>query len=114
MKIKFKQWECIAALGYYNNGRKAITIYDEQTTEPVATATVNLPLSDCKDDEIFVKNYSENEGMTDALIEYGFIKKESTGSDRSGFEIIFKYKLTEKMMELFEALKQELEGKNNG
>ena len=114
IKVKFRKWNCIVALAYYNNDRKAISLYDEDDFEPIATATVNMVNEPCEDDEVFIKNYSENEGMTDALIDAEIIKKESTGFVRSGYVLIFKYKLTEKILNLFEYLHQKLEKNKHG
>jgi hypothetical protein len=104
MEIIFKKWKCSVNLAHYTNGRRAILLWDYQDGSPVATATVNLVFAKCEPDEVFIKNYSENEGMTDTLIENEIIEKEPTGSDRSGFEIIFKYRLTPEMIKLFEEL----------
>jgi len=43
MKVKFKQWNCEAIFGLYENLRMAIQLFDEEDKELVAIATVNLP-----------------------------------------------------------------------
>lgn len=51
----------------YYNGRTALQL----TTldgEPILTATVNVPEVELADDEVCIKDYSENEGVFDSLI----------------------------------------------
>lgn len=56
---------------------------DEHYYEPIATATVNaMPLPD---NQIAVKDYSENEGMMDALAEAGVIETYNGVSGIGGF-----------------------------
>lgn len=61
--------------------------------EPLATATVHLdtpPPSDC----IWVKDYSENEGMTKVLINAGLIEPSIQATQMPGHEPIFAHRLT--------------------
>jgi len=53
--------------GQYSNGRTALAMFLEGTPVPYCVLTVNLPLDDLKADEFFVKTWSENEAITDAL-----------------------------------------------
>jgi len=50
-------------LGKYANGRTRITLIDDLDNEPYATATTNLPDVLLLDNEVFIKDYSENEGI---------------------------------------------------
>lgn len=71
-------------LGFYkfNNDRHALIIEDEQGT--IAQCNVNIPEIPLAEDEILVKNYSENEGMLDLLIREKVV--EDTGRRiQSGF-----------------------------
>lgn len=57
---------------YLNNNRKAIILYDYNSDLPgeiYTKATLNLPYVNLNDDEVVIKNYSENVGLDDALIE---------------------------------------------
>lgn len=82
--IKFKQWMCKITKAQYANNRTALQLVDSKTGEPIATATVNIPDKHLEENEIFIKNYSENEGMLLALIKAGIV--EVTGrSVQSGF-----------------------------
>lgn len=77
-EMKFKQWDCVLFETKYIFGdRKAWILEDASDGSPVATCSVNLPDEPLSDNEIFIKDYSENEGMLKALIERGFV--EDTG-----------------------------------
>ena len=54
-------------LGKYANGRIRIHLIDAVDNEPYATATTNLPEVLLLDNEVFVKDYSENEGVLEFL-----------------------------------------------
>lgn len=75
IKVKFKQWNCIAEFSrYVDNNRISIQLIEEKTAEPIATASVNLTyIKGMTDNEIAIKDYSENEGMVKALKEAGII-----------------------------------------
>ena len=72
--MKFKDWTCDIRKGTYPNGRTALKVYDADTGEPIATATVNLPDQPLPDNHVFIKNWSENEGILDSLVEANYIK----------------------------------------
>jgi len=68
--IRFKEWDCNLVFGKYANGATALQLVDTEDGSPVATASVNIAgESETLDsDEIFIKDWSENEGMLTALI----------------------------------------------
>jgi len=66
--VKFLNWECDLQFQRYCNGRLAIQLTDTEDHSPVATATVNLPDARLGDDEVCIKDYSENEGVLAALV----------------------------------------------
>ena len=72
--VRFKEWVCEMQFGKYPNGRTAIELVDYKTYEPIATATVNVPGIPLKENEIIIKNYSENQGMFQALFNAGIVK----------------------------------------
>ena len=93
--VKFNVWNCEVIKKQYQNGRVAlqlIAIADDMDNdvykgEPIAMATVNLPEVELADGEVFIKDYSENEGMLEALENAGVVK--FTGQYvKSGFVII--------------------------
>lgn len=74
MNVKFKRWDCKLVVGRYYDGNVAIKLCDRKTHEPIATCTVNLPESAALPNDVaYIKNWSENEGMVDALVVAGVI-----------------------------------------
>jgi len=103
MNVKFKRFKCVA-IGhkYNNNGEKAIELIDQEDHDSVAFATVNMPQEHLMNDEVFIKDYSENKGMVEALVEAGIIEEEPIRSAVSGFVTINAYKLTKEAMNLWQ------------
>ena len=94
-KVNFRGEDCHVRLGHYSNGRLAITLITEEG-EPMAVATVNLPDEDIMDDgHVFIKDWSENEGMFDALIRSGVISAELHESVNIGHVYAYEAELTE-------------------
>ena len=73
MNVKFKKWNCKINVREYGNGRTALQLVDAKTSEPIATATVNVPDEHLEENEILIKNYSENTGMLAALVGAGIV-----------------------------------------
>ena len=112
-KINFKNWKCFISLGYYNAGsRLAIQLLSDEEDadkgvfygEPIAVATVNIPELQLKDNEICIKNYSENEGMIDTLQKAGLIT-EVKREVSTGFVTVHIVEKTNKLIELEKELK---------
>ena len=91
-KARFIGTDCFLEFAEYGNKRKAISLITEDTKELMAVATVNLPNEPCGDDEVFIKDYSENEGILALLIEIEVISK-PIGFSQSGWVQIPKCKL---------------------
>tara|TARA_R110002126_G_scaffold263105_2_gene406115 strand:+ start:202 stop:510 length:309 start_codon:yes stop_codon:yes gene_type:complete len=53
----------------YKNNRRSINLTDMEDGTPVLTASINIPMEELDNDEVIIKNYSENEGILEALIE---------------------------------------------
>lgn len=101
MQVRFMDWNCDVSFNTYkDNGRTAILLYDAEDGSPVATASVNL--SAITNDEwnnyardwgvsskqlVLIKDYSENEGMLEALAE-AKILFETGNVFSSGFAVI--------------------------
>jgi len=66
--INFLGFECRIEMGQYSNGRTALELVEIGTEEPVLIATVNAPFEPLMNDEVIIKNYSENEGILEVLI----------------------------------------------
>ena len=75
LKVKFKHWDCIIDWKQYGNGRVAIQLVDAIDYSPTAVASVNLPFEPLGEDEIFIKEHSENEGMVKALTDAGIVSE---------------------------------------
>lgn len=79
--VEFAGFKCEIQIRKYQSGYKAITLIDQEDSMPVATATVNV--EGLTSDEVAIKDYSENKGMYDALLNAGVItpkhKELSTG-----------------------------------
>jgi len=71
--VKFKDYTCKAIITNYADGNTAILLEDAATGEPIATASVNIPEANVADGYVIVKDYSENEGMLDALVEANIV-----------------------------------------
>lgn len=71
--IKFLETECDLDLVRYNNSRFALQLYTKDGL-PFATASVNVPQVALADNEVIIKDYGENEGICQALVEAGVIE----------------------------------------
>jgi hypothetical protein len=76
MKVKFKEWNCDVNFRNYGNSGIAICLDDVIDGSPVAVASVNLEgIAEVNKGEIAIKDYSENEGMLDTLVNAGIVSK---------------------------------------
>lgn len=71
--IKFKQWDCRMEIMAYMDGNPALRLIDihKDWDNLIAVASVNLP--GLKITEIAIKDYSENEGMYQTLLDANVI-----------------------------------------
>ena len=83
--VHFQGFDCVIEQTTYANGRTALILVNPQDREDlVAVATVNLPDVPLKPGEVFIKDYSENQGMLAALEKAGIVQ--ATGQTvQSGF-----------------------------
>lgn len=105
MKVNFNNEKCKVKIGLYANGRLAIQLVDDEY-RPFATSTVNLPDKELEEGCVYIKDYSENEGMVEALKDAGIIE-EVVDQEISGFVTIPECKLTQEFIEKYE-LKEEV------
>lgn len=75
IKTKYLNQRALLSFGEYGNGATAISLFDPQDGEPLGVATVNLLDAVPEPGNVFIKNYSENEGMVSALVEAGVISE---------------------------------------
>jgi hypothetical protein len=73
--VKFKKWTCVIQKEKYQNNRTALCLVDCKSGEDVLMATVNVPELPLKADEVFIKNYSENEGVLSVLVKANIISE---------------------------------------
>ncbi len=73
-RVYFRQWECVVEKTQYSNGVTALILNDAHTGEEVTVATVNLPGVRCGKNEVFIKDYSENDGILEALQAAGVVR----------------------------------------
>lgn len=76
MFVKFNQWSCNIIIRNYGNGRPALQLMDAEDGSPVAVATINIPEENLKENEVIIKDYSENAGMYNALLDAGIISEQ--------------------------------------
>lgn len=64
-------------VGKYRNGQTSLQLFDAEDGQPVATASISMPDIDLDENEIVVKDYSENEGMLDFLLQNNIVEMRS-------------------------------------
>ena len=88
--VHFAGFTCVLCKSAYTvNDAPALYLIDAGDGAPVATVTANVPgISErLPEGEVLVKDFSENTGVMDALVEAGYL--EPTGNDvPSGFAIL--------------------------
>ena len=70
----FHGFDVTVQIREYKHGGKAIILVD-QDGSPVATATVCVPSDKLDNDQCLVKDWSENEGMLDFLIDNNIVSE---------------------------------------
>lgn len=73
--VKFKRWTGVIEKGKYRNDRTALSLENKKNGETILVATINIPEEVIADDEVIIKNYSENEGILDVLVAAGIVSK---------------------------------------
>lgn len=72
--VRFRDWECVVEVGIYRyNDRISLVLVDKKSTGAVAIATTNVIDIHLEDDEVCIKDYSENEGILGALLSAGVV-----------------------------------------
>ena len=94
LKVNFLNEECWVYVDRYENGQMHIQLISNEM--PFATASVAINY-DLGKDEVAIKNYSENTGIVDALIEANIIR-ERVGSIFQGYVQIPIFKLSKEFI----------------
>ncbi|CAM3835764.1 hypothetical protein [Aquirufa aurantiipilula] len=55
--------------GKYQNNQNSLQIINRSNDDPLLTVSICVPGLNLKNDELVIKNYSENEGILEFLIE---------------------------------------------
>jgi len=79
---KYNSYDCELVKQSYSNGRTALELVaweddhdrDLFEGEPIATCTVNILEIELEENEVLIKDYSENEGMLQSLLDAGIVK----------------------------------------
>jgi len=82
----------------YSNGRIALQTYTADG-EPFMTCSVNVPDQPCGESEVYIKNYSENEGITKWLLAQAILVWPPVGRVHSGHTFIERYALSKPIAE---------------
>ena len=67
-QVKFKQWKCNVKLHKYDDKYTSIKLTDVRDGSPIATASIFVQTAQLCPGEVLIKDYSENEGMLNALV----------------------------------------------
>ena len=73
VKTKYGEYHVSIEWGVYPNGRRAMKLMDDSNGFPIMIATVNLPGHHLEENEVFIKNWSENEGILEELQRLGVV-----------------------------------------
>ena len=72
--VEFYETKCIISIRQYDNKRIAIELLALKDKTPFAVASVNLPDFEIEKNMVFIKDYSENDGMLRTLVEADIVK----------------------------------------
>jgi len=98
--VEWLGWKCHIDAGQYDNGRIALELvvakeHDEGIEgERITVASVNLADAPLAPECVYVKDYSENEGMVDWLIKQDIIEPQALDKVEGEFVTIRSYRLT--------------------
>ena len=79
MKVIFRTWHCRTMwTRYVSSGAVALRLVSQETGTPIATCTINIAgLSLLSPSCLFIKDWSENSGMVEALQAAGILRKDT-------------------------------------
>lgn len=83
--VKFKNWTCSVEKRQYSNGSTALVLNDVEDGQLVAKASINIPDLPLLEGQIVIKNYAENAGMLNALVEAKVVTA-PIGTVQTGYE----------------------------
>ncbi len=71
--VSFAGQPCQLSFARYGNGRIALRLFTQEG--PMATATVNVPCHPLGPNEVLIKDFAENRGVLEALVEAGVVRR---------------------------------------
>lgn len=75
VEVDFQEWRCHVIMQQYAEGAGlCLRLMDAEDGSPIARATVNLTHHALNQNEVLIKNYSENEGVLESLVAAGLIR----------------------------------------
>ena len=92
MIYRFDDYNVMLQFATYQTGQTRLALIDINDHSPIAVATVNIPEVKLKTDEVIIKDYSENEGMLEFLVDNNIVSK-PTGFIEIGYVIAHVCKL---------------------
>ncbi len=75
MKVQFDSYNLLVNKKKYINNRIAIQLIDTEDGCPFCMATINMSDTKINSDEVAIKDYSENSGMLDVLVNAKIVSK---------------------------------------
>ena len=100
-KTNYCNSEGIFQTGRYSNGRLGIVFIDHITGEPLLKITVNVPEIQIMENEIIIKDYSENEGVARWLIDEKLVEPEFR-TEANDFVFFLIFKITDKFKQVLD------------
>lgn len=97
---KFCKGNSAISINWYGDGTPALVLIDPETNTKNMTATVNMSATEDRPPphHVYIKDWSENEGVLDALIKSGLVEKTGTVA-RAGFCVAHLVKLKPQLAE---------------
>jgi hypothetical protein len=74
IKTKYGEYDVKPVWGRYASGNRSLRLFSREDGIPVMVVSVDLNV-ELKDDEMLIKNWSENEGILEELQRYEIIGK---------------------------------------
>ncbi len=73
ISVNFQDYECHVVMERYQKGELSLRLIDAADPCPICRATSNLTDVTPAPDEVFIKDYAENEGVFQTLVAEGLI-----------------------------------------
>lgn len=84
MQLKYKKWDVVLKKDTYIDGSTCLSLVDAHDCSPIARCTAALQNEVPPDGHVFIKDWSENEGMLEFLVKNGVVE-DTTDRIPTGF-----------------------------